>query len=46
MTFSVNELLYDVETLLGSHPGTGVDEPTTGPQTKASGAEKSITPRR
>src|SRR4051794_26822394 len=44
--FAVNELLYEVETFAGSQPGTGVEEPTTGPHTKASGAAKSITPRR
>src|SRR5436305_6316567 len=44
--FAVNELLYEVETFDGSQPGTGVLDPTTGPQTVASGAAKSITPRR
>src|SRR5437588_273766 len=46
MKLSVNALLYEVETLVGSQPGTGVFEPTTGPQTNTSGAENSITPRR
>src|SRR3954447_16021980 len=44
---AVNELLYEVETFVGSQPGTGVEEPTgAGPQIVASGAAKSITPRR
>ena len=37
---------YEVETFAGSQPGTGVVEPTTGPQTNMSGALKSMTPRR
>src|SRR3954453_14762942 len=44
---AVNELRYEVETFVGSQPGTGVLEPTGGgPQIVASGAAKSITPRR
>src|SRR5882762_5524676 len=46
MRFAVNELLYEVDTLVGSQPGTGVEDPITGPQTAASGDENSITPRR
>src|SRR3954451_18983946 len=46
ITFAVNELLYDVDTFVGSQPGTGVVDPITGPQTVASGAANSITPRR
>src|SRR3954470_11205209 len=46
IVFAVKELLYEVETLVGSHPGTGVEEPITGPQTVSSGTAKSITPRR
>ena len=39
-------LLYDVEMLVVLHPGTGVLEPSTGPQTVASGTANSISPRR
>src|SRR3954469_4873483 len=46
MRLAVNELLYEVDTFAGSQPGTGVVDPTTGPQTVASGAANSITPRR
>src|SRR4051794_35484258 len=42
-----NRLSYDVETLVGSQPGTGVDDPTGGgPHTVASGTANSIVPRR
>ena len=46
MTFAVNELLYEVDVFVGSQPGTGVDEPITGPQTVTSGAANSMIPRR
>src|SRR3954447_11309109 len=46
MMFWVKELLNEVEVLVGSQPGTGVVDPTTGPHTVASGTANSITPRR
>ena len=43
MTFPVNELRYDVDSLFGLQPVTGV---SVGPHTTASGTANSITPRR
>src|SRR5207302_348058 len=44
MTLRYMLLRYDVDTAVGSQPGTGV--PMTGPHTVASGTANSIMPRR